>query len=144
MNRKSLPRCTKKRRHFASGRPISRRCSCSSSGFGRRSSSVERFPTTHPTATATRKPRRKRPPTIIHSVVRPRYATNVDARTTGFRTGAASMNVIAAGGELEGSRGGRLGPRGREPPRDRDRTAFADREREPGERRRRKLERPGE
>ena len=35
---------------------------------------------------------------MTQSESRPRYATNVDATTTGLRMGAASMNVIAADG----------------------------------------------
>ena len=47
---------------------------------------------------ATSMPSTNRPVTIVHSVVRPRNATNVEAITTGLRTGAASMKVIAADG----------------------------------------------
>src|SRR6476659_2366748 len=53
---------------------------------------------TQPTQIATSIPIVNRPMTITHSESRPRYATNVDAITTGFTIGAASMNVTAAAG----------------------------------------------
>ena len=131
MKKKSPLRCETNRGKRVSSGPTSSSTS-SSSGRGFSRSSLRVLPTTHPTATATRNPSAIRPSTITQSVSRPRYATNVDAMTTGLRIGAASMNVTAADG---------IRPFACEPPGDGHRPALADRERDPGERGGRQLQR---
>ena len=73
--------------------------SWSSIVVGRRSRSLGGLaPITQPTTIATTKPSASLPSTMTARVSRPRYAMKVDATTTGFTIGAASMNVTAAEG----------------------------------------------
>ena len=135
MNRKSLPRCTKNRRHRASGRPSSSRCSWRLLGVR-----LEQFVLRAVADDPPDRDRDEHPEEEAAADHRPqrRPAPERDERR------GDDDGVQHRRGEHERDGRRRHEPPLREPARDRHRPALADREREPGERGRGQLQRPRE